>query len=67
MFHHILLVTKTFPSLLSSPSSGYIYKSTQKTKNCQIVSVEPLNVMTDVSDCPYGHKMSAYRYIIKNR
>jgi len=45
-----ILLVKMFRSLLWSSSSGQPCKSTQNTTNCPIVSVEPLNVMTEVSD-----------------
>jgi len=42
IFHHVLLITNMFLSLLRS-SSGLVYKSTKNTINCQIIQVGPLS------------------------
>jgi hypothetical protein len=57
-FYHILLITNLFRSLLRS-SSGSVYNSTKNTTNYQIVQVEQLSFIIDISDSPHGHKMSA--------
>jgi hypothetical protein len=59
MFCHTLLTTNVFRSLLLSSSSGQLYSSTNNTTNYQIMSVEPLKDTINVSNSPYGHRMSA--------
>jgi hypothetical protein len=58
-FCHTLLTTNLFRSLLLSSSSGQLYSSTNNTTNHQIMSVEPLKDTINVSNSPYGHRMSA--------
>jgi len=57
MYYHFL-ITNIFRSVLRS--SGSLYKRTDNTTDCQIIKMKPLNVITNASNFPYDHKMSAY-------
>jgi len=46
--------------LLLWASSGWLYKSTKNTTNCEIIYVESLNIIINGSNSLYEHKMLAY-------
>ena len=66
VYHHILLITNTFRSLVRS-SSEQLYKNTRNITHCQITKVRPLNVTVKVSNSPFGHKISAYVLLKSNK